>query len=387
MNATIKRRFAVCLVSHKDYRDGVLEGIGLFQKTRPDFEFVAVDDPAELKGTVCDGVLANIQDETVELFRELKKPVVKIGARRDYAQFSSVQMDNQSAGRLGACHLMCHGYRNFGFLSVIDQPYAQERQEGFEAQLAAFGLPNITLELHEAEEFALASGPLVRLWLSGIKAPSAVMGCTDLMGRRLIELCRQVKIRVPEDTAVLGFNNGLIECEGSLPYMSSIPQERRRLGYRSAELLSRQLDGEFSGIQRIYIRARYIVTRTSTMPFVFEDAQLNHLLERLQGVVLEGNRLLADAILNDPVGDMIAAYFKEKAHGNDLRQDHLRAQILLSERLVRQTRLPFEELARLCGVASEERFNGLFKLAFDHDLQTYRDFFANDPFAQATGVY
>ncbi len=373
-----KLRLAVSLVSHEDYRLGVMEGVRTYCQTHPNVEAVEVGDSAELKGLACDGILANIQDETVDFFRSLKKPVVKIGARRDYEGFGSVQMNNRSAGQLGACHLMFHGHTQFGFLSIIDQAYARERQEGFESQLTAFGMPCITLALREVEELDMASGPLVKLWLSGIKGPSAVMACTDLMGRRLIELCRQNRIAVPEDTAVLGFNNGLVECLASLPHLSSIPQEREQLGYQAADLMARQLQNAMPAEKRLVL-ARSVETRTSTRPFIFKDEALN--------AIIDGKHSIAEVFAHEPVTVELRGLLAEKAQGNDLRNEHLRLQVLLVERLLRQSDLPLERVAQMCGLSDAARFKGLFALGFDMTPQAYRAQFENDPFGLPVGVY
>lgn len=374
-----KLRLAVSLVNHEDYRNGIMRGIRFFCEKHPEVEIAVAENPADLRGIACDGILANIQDETIDFFRSLKKPIVKIGARRDYPDISSVQMDNRSVGELGACHLMTHGHTNFGFLSIIDQSYARERREGFESQLTAFGLPCITLELREVEEFSMSSGPLVELWLAAIHGPSAVMGSTDLMARRLVELCRQAHIAVPGDTAVLGFNNGLVECLSAHPHLSSIPQERERLGYQSAELLVAQLRGQKQGVEKIYVRTRYIITRESTRPFVFNDRRLNELLDRCQTAAIDSKRTLADIFANEKWAHELRALFQAEAVGNDLRREHLRCQVLLSERLLRQTALSVDQAWELCGMDSRERFDGLFKLAFDMTPAAYRTRFENDP--------
>ena len=379
-------RIAVSLVSHEDYRNGILAGIARYCQLHPGFEVVPVENPAELSSIAYDGVLANIQDETVDFFRSLEKPVVKIGARRYYGNFSSVQMDNYSAGRLGACHLMFHGHTQFGFLSIIGHDYAKERQEGFESQLTQFGSPSITLELREAEELDMASGPLVKLWLSAIKGPSAVMGSTDLMARRLIELCRQNKIEVPSEIAVLGFNNGLVECLSALPHLSSIAQERERLGYQAADLLSKRMADNSLPIEKRFVLARTVETRTSSSPYIFKDETLNRLMSHLQSAIIDQNRPIDDVFEHEADADALRLLLADKARGNDLRNEHLRFQILLAERLLRQSDMNLERIVEVCGLSDRARFDGLFALGFDMPPQAYRAQFEDEPFAPAAGI-
>ena len=372
------RKIAVSLVPHPDYREGILAGVRRFARVCGGAaEIVCVETPKELRQLSCDGVLANIQDETLDVFEALKVPVVKIGARREFSRFSSVQMDNESVGRLGACHLLTHGYAQFGFLGIMGQSYARERQLAFESQITAFGSPSITLSIAEAEELSMESGPLVRLWLSSIKGPSAVMAGSDLLGRRLIELCKANRIRVPEDTAVLGFNNGLLECLGAEPHLSSITQEREILGYKAAEILWGHMEGALSGIQKILVPARRVETRASTRAFLYEDAALNALLDTQRDALLAALRDNGVLVAEDFYIPELAAYFRKNATGNDLRQSALRAQVLIVERLLRQTLSPLHRVAEVCGIDEAQRFEGLFKLAFDIAPQSYRERFAD----------
>src|SRR5262249_43874466 len=63
----------------------------------------------------------------------------------------------------------------------------------------------------------------------------------DLWGMQLSEVCRQERLRVPEDVAIVGVDNDDLLCELARPALSSIIVPSERIGFEAAGLLDRWL--------------------------------------------------------------------------------------------------------------------------------------------------
>lgn len=48
------------------------------------------------------------------------------------------------------------------------------------------------------------------------------MACNDDFGRNVLDACRRVDIRVPDEVAVIGVDNDEIQCELSCPPLTSV---------------------------------------------------------------------------------------------------------------------------------------------------------------------
>ena len=87
-----------------------------------------------------------------------------------------------------------------------------------------------------ARRWADLQGELIR-WLAQLPKPLGLMACNDLRARHVLEACRTLGLRVPNDVAVLGVDNDEMICELTDPTLSSIDQAARRIGYEAAATL------------------------------------------------------------------------------------------------------------------------------------------------------
>ena len=89
-------------------------------------------------------------------------------------------------------------------------------------------------------------------WLGAIQKPIGVLASNDLVARDLSDMCRQMKLRVPGDVAILGVDNDECECHLSSPPLSSIRLPGRRIGFESASLLHQLIEGKVPEAREIY---------------------------------------------------------------------------------------------------------------------------------------
>jgi LacI family transcriptional regulator len=90
------------------------------------------------------------------------------------------------------------------------------------------------------------------------------MACNDICGRRVLEACASIGLRVPEDIAVVGVDNDEMICELSSPALSSVVLDLERAGYEAATLLHRMMLGESIPDRRILVQPTFIATRQSS---------------------------------------------------------------------------------------------------------------------------
>ena len=150
-----------------------------------------------------------------------------------------VVIDNVRGGELAAEHLLARGHRRIGF--VGDHPTnaygftsSEDRRRGFQAALGRAGVrPDPALERfgpHGRDEAGELAEALLRL----PEPPSAIFAASDLQAIGVLKAAERLGVRVPEDLAVIGFDDvDLAEIVG----LTTIRQPLREGGALAADLL------------------------------------------------------------------------------------------------------------------------------------------------------
>ena len=120
---------------------------------------------------------------------------------------SSVTSDNAAGGRLVAELLAARGYRDIAFLAGLeDASTSLQRERGFNEALAEQG---IRVRYRETGHYSFegAQAATRRLYASGAK-PDAIFVANDHMAIAVLDVLRlELKLRVPEDVGVVGFDD------------------------------------------------------------------------------------------------------------------------------------------------------------------------------------
>jgi DNA-binding LacI/PurR family transcriptional regulator len=150
-----------------------------------------------------------------------------------------VVIDDREGGRLAAEHLLERGHRRLGFIGDdARNPFgftsSERRRAGFMDALDAAGIcaEDVTeaLGLHGR----LQARALAEALLGLERPPTAIFAASDVQAIGVLEAAAAAGLRVPEDVAVLGFDD--IEVSGALG-LSTVRQPLFDTGARGAEML------------------------------------------------------------------------------------------------------------------------------------------------------
>jgi LacI family transcriptional regulator len=171
----------------------------------------------------------------------LSVPIVFL-SMRPYPDVSVVAIDNRGGGRVATDHLLQQGRRT---VAVITGPLAwweaRQRRLGWREALEGAGIP-VDDDLMVEGDWRPASGErgLKRL-LEQRPDIDAVFACNDQMALGALRAARQMGRRVPDDLAVVGFDD-IPEAAYFYPPLSTIRQDVVELGRRAVAELRRAID-------------------------------------------------------------------------------------------------------------------------------------------------
>lgn len=148
-----------------------------------------------------------IEDAIADRLRERRLPTVAVDA--DSVLFSRVVIDDRTGGRTAAEHLRDRGHRRVGYLlerQVSDyESQAIRRLTGFrEVIAAAGGSVAVTSSDNSVDAARAAAADL----LDAADRPTAVMAHHDALAVGVLLAARDRGLRVPQDVAVMGFDDG-----------------------------------------------------------------------------------------------------------------------------------------------------------------------------------
>ncbi|QSO52128.1 LacI family DNA-binding transcriptional regulator [Alicyclobacillus curvatus] len=153
-----------------------------------------------------------------------------------------VMTDNVNGARFAVRHLMERGHRKIGFVNGHQQAaVSQERRRGYEEACRIHGIPFTEDWIYDAD-FTLQGGMHgLQELKSRHKDMTAIFFASDLMAIGALQHCRTQGIQVPQDVAIIGFDN-IDLTQFVTPTMSTIGQPRYEMGTTAVELLLGMLD-------------------------------------------------------------------------------------------------------------------------------------------------
>lgn len=197
--------------------------------------------------------------------RILKTGLPVVGIEYHNEAFDCIEADNVRGGELAAGHLLELGYAPCGFIGEANfqafslQP-SQSRFEGFGRALAAAGRPirdaHVRLGLFDVEDARRLAGELLDL----PDRPRSIFAMSDLQAIGAYKAAKDRRLRIPEDVAILGFDD--IEAADYLD-LSTVSQSLRESGLLAGRLVMERIAEPRSPVKTIRLEVR-IVRRSTT---------------------------------------------------------------------------------------------------------------------------
>ena len=188
-------------------------------------------------------------------------PIVVIGQHFPASGgFDTVNADDRAGARQAVEALVAEGFSDIAMISVrdIDQSKSNagnQRELGYVDAMTAAGLTS-RISIVQMPDDPAASGPAIEAFLTSPRRPRAVFCWSDLHGLPTLNKAHEHGIRVPEDLALIGFDNSPV-ADMSLINMTSIDQDGAALGSAAARVLFSRIEGR-SDAQHVVLPTRLI---------------------------------------------------------------------------------------------------------------------------------
>lgn len=212
-----------------------------------------------------DGVIiasSRMDSRAAETLSSAGIKVVLFNRHPERYSVSFVGVDNEHGGYLATRHLLELGHRRVAFIrGTRGASTSIEREQGYRRALAEFGIePNPEL-IGWGDYHPDVARTTADLLLRMKNRPTAVFAANDVMALSVIDAATALGLRVPEDVAVVGFDDIAIASH-RLVGLSTIHGDLGQLSREAMTLLLETIGGNLTEPVRKILPVYLVVRRT-----------------------------------------------------------------------------------------------------------------------------
>lgn len=267
----------------------------------------------------------------------------------------------KETGAVAAKYFLRKGFINFAFYGYANVVWSAERFEGFKQCLQANNMGG-NVYAYEKQQFDYMwyneNDHLVQ-WLKSLPHPVALMACDDTRAYKVIEECRLLGYKVPEDIAVMGVDDDTT-CSLSYPTISTIRLTVVKAGYEAARMIDAYKHGDRGALHNIVVEPVMVVERQSTDIYATCNTFILKALKYIHGHISE-EISVEDVVAQVPMSRrLLEMRFKEETGSSvyqyitSLRMDRF-SQLLVS------SSEPVADIAASVGLTDPKNLSRQFK--------------------------
>jgi LacI family transcriptional regulator len=187
-----------------------------------------------------------------------------------------IKTDSPAIAKMASEHFIEKGFKNIAFCGFDNYEWSNRRKIHFCRYNTRAGFKtyiykspqNVQINDWENEQRHVSE------WLRIIPKPVGILTCNDDRGQHIIEVCKRIGFKVPEEVAVIGVDNDPMICEIGDPPLSSIALNVEYAGYEAAKLLDQMIDKKRIDGHPILVSPTHIVQRQSSDILAVNDAEV-----------------------------------------------------------------------------------------------------------------
>jgi LacI family transcriptional regulator len=208
-------------------------------------------------------------------------------------------------------------------------------------------------------------------WLRALPKPCGVFTSTDGWGRTVARYARMAALRIPEDIALVGADNDVLECELMSPPLSSVMIPWKEIGRQAATLVKLALSGQSIEHRRLVIPPIGVAPRRSSELLAIADPLVAEAVRWIRSNV---DRRLTVTMVARAVGggrQRLERRFRSVLD-RTIQEEIRRAHVEAARQLLLTTDASLAEVAKRSGFTTAALLNLAFQRELGMPPGTYR---------------
>ena len=275
------KRIILLLETSRAFGRQLIIGIARYSRLNGPWSFYK--EPIDLKSSVPhlttwkpDGIIMRDSLITKELLK-LRIPTILAIHNSSYPKnLPVIKTDSSSIAKLASEHLIEKGLKNFAFCGFNNYDWSKERRFYFNRFISEAGYKthNYILPKRIKKNDWENEQQHVSNWIKTLPKPVGIFACNDDRGQHILEVCKLIDLKVPEDVAVVGVDNDPMICEIGDPPLTSIALNVESAGYEAAKLLDGLIEKKKITKRQILVSPSHIVQRQSSNILAVDNAEV-----------------------------------------------------------------------------------------------------------------
>ena len=323
-------------------------------------------------GIIVEGSYTELEDFSQSAFKGVPAVFCDAHASKMKRPYSGVVHDSSVTASLAAKELISLGRPNYAFVGNLQpRDWSDQRRNVFaQAVATAGGRLDIfeTMPVHDFDSYRKR----LRLWLKALPRPCSLLAANDATADIVLCLLRNMRIKVPEDVAVVGIDNDSLICENTIPTLTSVAPDFEKSGYIAAEMLAARMADGTEKSEICTFAAMHIVRRGSTRILKRKDEAIKKALEFIREKAAYG--ISPRDVIAQIGGSRRQAEYRFKDFvGKSIGEELLSVRIESAKKLLANPTVTIGTIAASCGYADDSTLRRAFKSATGISLSEYRN--------------
>lgn len=243
-------------------------GYNVFLTNSDDEPTIAIQALSNLVMHNVDGLIAMVSgatDEEIRAFAERYRPLVLINRVVEHPNIALISSDIYRGGSLAVEHLIQQGHSAIGMLANPFSPHLSARRvEAYQDTLRRYARPINPAWIVRAAPTLQGGYEATRQLLADHPEVTAIFGYNDLMSIGALRACRDLGRQVPQDCAVIGFDDIPLAALVT-PSLSTVRYDKYALGQQAVLRLLDMIESPGTPFPPIELGVE-LVLRESTLP-------------------------------------------------------------------------------------------------------------------------
>lgn len=189
-----------------------------------------------------DGIMMSLSSQTsniihLEELKEKQIPLVLFDRVADAIDCPKINTDDYKSSYRATAHLIENGSKNIAFLSISNHlSISNKRMNGYADAIKTNGLSFENNLIVECSNDEAENKSILKKLLKSKKRPDAIFASVEKLALNVYEVCKELKINIPNDVKVIGFSN--LQTASLLhPSLTTITQPAYEMGREAASIL------------------------------------------------------------------------------------------------------------------------------------------------------
>ena len=354
---------------------------GVVRYSRLNSPWLFYKEPIDLKSSIPnltgwkpDGIIMRDTLITKELLK-LKIPTIFAPHGSEYPRNIPVIItDSSSIAKMASDHFIEKGFKNLAFCGYDSFEWSEQRKSYFNRfnNEAGFRTYNyVSSKRFRPNDWEKEQQHVCR-WIKDLPKPIGIFACNDDRGLQILDVCKLINLKVPEDVAVIGVDNDLMVCEFGYPPLSSIALNIESAGFEAAKLLDKMMSsGNKMKGRKIIATSNIIVQRQSSDILAVNDKEVAQAIQFIKNNVKNKIRI-KDMLRTAGIGRRaLEKRFRNTIHRTIYHEiQQVRIESIL--KLLIETDLPISQITSLYNFTDVEHISRFFKKEKGMSLREYR---------------